>query len=517
MNDNAKIISELSRDQLELLRARLSRLTKKGRDDSLMPITRQSRDSNKFPLSFAQQRLWFIDQMVPGGFAYNIPTAVRLTGRLDADALERALNEIVRRHESLRTTFTTVDEQPVQVIAPSGSVPLHKIDLMGLPYAEREAEATRLTGEETRQPFDLSRGPLLRATLMRVDEQDHILVRTIHHVVSDKISQDILVRELIALYDAFSTGRPSPLQELPIQYADFAHWQREWLRGEVLESQLAYWKQKLAGAAPALNLPADRARPPVQTFNGARHSMQLPVELVADIELLSQREGCTPFMTLLAALKALIYLYTNQQDISIGTTISGRHRTEIESLIGFFVNTLVLRTEVPGDVSFSDLLGLVREVVLGAEAHQYVPFEKLVEELHVQRDPSRHPLFQVIFNLQTAPPSSFELPGLVLTPIEANNGTVKFDMAIFLARIPEGLFGSFFYNTDLFEASTIARMAEDYETLLRTVAARPGARLGELQEMLSQENQRKRALRLNELKRSNLQRLKAVRRKGAGE
>ena len=479
------------------------------------PITRQNSTLDTFPLSYAQQRLWFIEQLAPGSFAYNIPSAVRLTGRIDVNALGRSLNEIVRRHGSLRTIFTMIDERPVQVISPNGDIPLQTINLTDRPSAEREAGAKRFIDEEVRRPFDLTRGPLLRVTLIRIDDLNHILVWVIHHIVSDKISQDIFVQELVTLYSAFSTGKASPLPEAPIQYADFAHWQLQWLQGEVLESQLAYWKRNLAGAASSLQLPTDRPRPPVQTFNGSKYSARFSRELADDLERMGQREGCTMFMVLLAAFKTLIYCYTNQQDLSIGTTISGRYRTETEGLIGFFVNTLVLRTEIRGDISFSEALSRIREVTLGAETHQYVPFEKVVEEMQAPRDPSRHPMFQIIFNLQSAPPPSLGLPELSVTPLEADNGTVKFDMAIFMAKAPEGLFGLFFYNTDLFAALTIERMAEDYGTLLSIVAAKPEARLGELQEALSQEKRRRRADRLGSLKKSNLEKLKTSRRKNA--
>nr|QEO74763.1 condensation domain-containing protein [uncultured bacterium] len=513
MAENSRLIAELSREQLELLRLKLSKMEKKEKDPSQAPITRQGRTSNTFPLSFAQQRLWVIDQLMPGAHAYNIPTAVRLKGQLDVAALERATNEIVRRHESLRTTFTAAGGQPVQVIAPILTIKLGLFDLSGSPPEERETEAMRLMGEQTREPFDLTAGPLLRTALIRLDDRDHILVRIVHHIVSDKISLEIFVRELVMLYESYRSGDGSPLQELPIQYADYAVWQREWLRGEVLEKQLSYWKQRLRGARASLEIPTDRPRPQVQSFAGARHSTQWESQLVGQLERLSQREGCTLFMTLLAALKSLLFYYSRYADISVGTTISGRHKAETEQLIGFFVNTLVLRTDMSGDPTLVELLGRVREVVLGAEAHQYLPFERLVEELQIERDPGRHPLFQVIFNLQTPPAHSLDLPGLTLTPLDASNGTVKFDMAIFLSKLPEGLLGSFFYSTDLFDASTISRMTDDYETLLRFFIARPEARLSEALEEVERERGRKQAAHLTELKKSNFERLKGARRK----
>lgn len=516
MNDNAKVIAGLTREQLELVRLRLNKIEKRDNESAPRPILRQSKESNLFPLSFAQQRLWFIDQMTPGNVAYNIPAVVRLSGPLDVNALERSFNEIVRRHEILRTSFRTAGERQFQEVAPSLELSIDLKDLTMLGREERESEAMRLTAWESRQPFDLTRGNLLRVTLIRLAERDHIMLRTIHHIISDKISQDIFVNELLALYSAFASGRPSPLTELPIQYADFACWQREWLQGGVLQSQLSYWKETLANAAPLLKLPTDFPRPAVQSFRGARQMLECPASLLSGLEALSQQVGCTLFMTLLTALKALLYHYSAQQDVSVGTTISGRHRTETEGLIGLFVNTLVLRTSLSDDPTFVELLRRVREVVLGAEAHQYLPFERLVEELQIERDPGCHPLFQIIFNLQNTAPVTTGLPELNLTPMEANNGTVKFDMAIFLTKMTNGIVGQFFYNTDLFRAPTIARMIEDYKTLLSAVVESRNETLTNLLNMVDRENQRREQSQRNELKKSNLEKLRAGRRKAAG-
>ncbi|HVG31078.1 MAG TPA: amino acid adenylation domain-containing protein, partial [Pyrinomonadaceae bacterium] len=436
--------------------------------------------SDSSPLSFAQQRLWFLDQLEPGNPFYNVPAAMRLRGRLDARALERSLSEIVARHEVLRTSFTLVEHQPVQVVAPAGGLPLPLVDLTGMSAAEREAEVARLAKEEAGRPFDLGRGPLLRATLLKLGGEEHVVLFTMHHIISDGWSLGILVRELSALYGAFARGEDSPLAELPMQYADFARWQRERLSGETLERQLSYWREQLAGAPAALELPADRPRPAVQTFGGSHLRFNLSSELTKQLQALGQREGATLFMVLLAAFQTLLYRYTGQPDISVGTPIANRTRKEIEGLIGFFVNTLVLRADLSGGPTFRELLSRVREVCLGAYAHQDVPFEKLVEELQVERDLSRSPLFQVMFVLQTASPKEVRLPGLRLEMLEGDAETAKFDLMLSLEESAEGLRGWFEYNTDLFDAATVERMRAHFERLLAGLAAEPDARLSEV-------------------------------------
>lgn len=515
MDDLSKVIAELSPDELQLLHRYLRELGPKERRPARARIARQNRDSNVFPLSFAQQRLWFLDQLTPGSTAYNIPMSARLTGRLDVAALERSVQEVVRRHEILRTTFKAVEGQPVQVVASSADSRLNVVDLSGLDEGEREAAAGRLAAEEFRRPFDLESGPLMRVTLLRLDAERHILLRTTHHIISDRWSEDIFVRDLLALYEAFTRGKPSPLPELPIQYVDYAHWQREWMQGEVMREQLAYWQENLAGAPPVLNLPADRPRPAVQTFRGAKQLFATSGELTAGVEALSRSENCTPFMTLLAAFQALLGDYSGQTDVLVGTATSGRTRPETEGLVGLFANTLVLRTDLSGDPTFRELLGRVREVVLGAEARQDVPFEKLVEVLQVERDLGRQPLFQVLFNLQSQAPGPSGLPGLALEPLESGAGTSKFDLTVFWAKAPSHFYASLVYSTDLFEPATAARMTEDYVTLLEAAVARPGARLGELLEAVAQERQRRRDAARAALNKSNLDRLRTARRKGA--
>jgi len=427
----------------------------------------------ELPLSFAQQRLWFLDQLEPGSPLYNVPDAVRINGPLDVAALERSLNEIVRRHEVLRTTFPTVDGKPVQVIAPDLTIPLPVVDLTGLPEAEREPEALRQAREQARRPFDLARGPLLRARLLRLGEEDHVALMIMHHIASDGWSTGVLVQEIAALYDAFSHDRPSLLPELPIQYADFAHWQRNWLQGEILEAQLDYWKQQLKGLPPLLELPTDRPRPALQSFHGAHHTFILPKSLSEACKALGQQEGATLFMTMLAAFQTLLYRYTGQEDISVGTPIANRNRAELEGLIGFFVNTLVLCTDLSGEPSFRELLKRVREAALGAYAHQDLPFEMLVNALQPERDLSHTPLFQVMFILQNAPMEALELPGLTLSQLEVGTGVATFDLTLAIGEGPDGLSGALEYNTDLFDAATIQRMVGHFQTLLEGIVADP--------------------------------------------
>ncbi|MEK7785395.1 MAG: condensation domain-containing protein, partial [Chloroflexota bacterium] len=334
-------------------------------------------------------------------------------------------------------------------------------------------EAKRLATEEAAKPFDLARGPLLRARLLRLADDDHIAILIMHHIVADGWSMNVLTREVAALYESFSTGRPAPLPEPTLQYADFARWQREWLQGNTLETQLAYWKQKLGGCPPLLELPTDRPRPAVQTSRGAHLAFALPAGLSQSLERLSRQEGATLFMTLLAAFQTLLHRYTGQNDICIGTPIANRNRAEIEALIGFFVNTIVMRTNLEGEPSFRDLLKRVRETALGAYAHQDVPFEMLVDTIQPQRNLSHSPLFQVMFALQNMPASTLELPGLTLCPLEVDSATAKFDLTLSLEETPAGLKGAWEYNADLFEAATIARLMNHYRVLLEGVVADP--------------------------------------------
>src|SRR5215213_1334731 len=442
------------------------------------PLVPASRDA-QLPLSFSQQRMWLLDQLEPDTPTYNISHALRLSGTLEAEALKRSIEGIVSRHEALRTTFAAVDGEPVQVISPTMDTKLPVEDLSGLPQAEREAEAKRLALEEKRRPFDLERGPLFRAKLLRLGEEEHLLLLTMHHVVSDGWSMGVFWRELGALYGAFSEGKPSPLAELPIQYADYALWQRQWLTGEVLDSQLTYWKERLAELSP-LELPTDRPRPAVQTHRGAREKLVLPESLTRALKELSRREGATLFMVLLAAFQALLGRYSGQEDVAVGSPIAGRNRAETEGLIGFFVNNLVLRTDLSGDPTFKELLRRVREVALGAYDHQELPFEKLVEELRPERDLSRVPFSPVMFALQNMPREALKLPNLSLERQRVRSGTVKFDLSIFIFEQAQDLTGALAYNADLFDEATIERMLDHLRTLLEGIVKDPDRHLSEL-------------------------------------
>jgi len=433
-----------------------------------------------FPLSFAQQRLWFLHQIDPLSAAYNMPLALRLSGQLELDALQWSLDEIVRRHEILRTTFDVVNENPVQLIAAAGELTLAVTDLSLLPPSLTEAEAEMLATEEAQRPFDLARGPLIRAVLMRLKANEHVLLVTMHHIISDGWSQTILMNELGALYEAAAAGRSSPLPELPIQYADFAEWQREWLQGERLEQQLEYWRKHLAGAPPSLELPTNRPRPAVQSFNGARESFVLSRDLSVRLVELSRRENATLFMTLLAAFYVLLYRHTGEPDIVIGTPVANRNRHELESLIGFFVNTLALRADLSGEPTFRELLAQVREVSLGAYAHQDLPFEMLVEELSPIRDWSRNPLFQVMFALQNMPEAASQSIGLDIGSVDVKTPRAQFDLILDVTEFGGRLHATFVYNTDLFDSSTIQRMAAHFKVLLAGVVANPGQPIGTL-------------------------------------
>lgn len=477
MHNLAARIAALSPEKCALLTKRLQQRA----DPCPSRITRRP-DGAPVPMSFAQEQLWFLDQMEPGSAWYNIPVALRLTGRLDVAAFRRAVHEIVQRHEVLRTTFSMLEGQPVQVIAPVLALEIPTLDLSRCPEEVREAEARRLALEEAQRPFNLGRGPLIRVNLLDLGvhsdtgESERVVLFTLHHIVMDGWSMDILIREFIALYEAFHAGRPSPLPELPIQYADYAVWQR----GRVLEQELAYWKHQLAGAPAVLEFPTDRPRPAVQSYRGATHRFRVSKALTQRLHGLSRRMGVTLFMPLLAAFKVLLSRYSGQRDICVGTPIANRTRAEVEGLIGFFVNTLVLRTDLSGNPQFSELLTRVREVCLGAQAHQDLPFERLVEELQPVRDMSHSPLFQVWFVLQNMPVRELEVVGLHVSEVVVDTGTTKFNLSLDIAEREEGLSAALEYSTDLFDASTIERMAGHFQTLLEGIVVSPDARLSEL-------------------------------------
>ncbi|HEX7313097.1 MAG TPA: condensation domain-containing protein, partial [Pyrinomonadaceae bacterium] len=452
-----------------------------GQATRVPPISRVSREQNRFPLSFAQQRLWLLHQLQLDDAAYNVPMAVRLTGQLDVAAFERTLAEVVRRHEVLRTTFAEADGQPVQIINPAAGVALPVTDLSHMGAVERETRVGRLITDEAGQPFDLAEGPLLRARLLRLSGREHVALVTMHHIVIDAWSLSLLIREVAALYAAYARGEASTLPELEVQYADYSVWQQQWLQGETLAIQLDYWKKQLAGAPAALDLPTDRPRPAVQTQRGAREPFQLSAVLTRALNELSRREGVTLFMTLLAAWQVLLSRYTNQKDILVGSDVANRNHSETEDLVGFFSNMLVLRTDVSGNPSFVNLLRRVRETCLNAYAHQNAPFERLVEALQPKRDLSRSPVFQVMFILQNAPTSALELSGVKLSLLDVDNKTAKFDLGLLMREDAEGrLSGVLEYNTDLFDASTVARIAGHLSVLLGAVVGSPARRIDAL-------------------------------------
>ncbi|MFN7415108.1 MAG: non-ribosomal peptide synthase/polyketide synthase [Dolichospermum sp.] len=446
-------------------------------------------ENAELSLSYAQQRLWFLDQLQPNSSLYNIPLALRLAGFLEVAALEQSLEEIIHRHEALRTNFITIDGKPTQIIQTVRNWQLSVIELQHLPRFEQETSAQELAITQAIQPFDLASGSLLRATLVVLSETEHILLICMHHIVSDEWSIDVFIQEVAAFYNAYAQGQSANAAPLPIQYADFAIWQRQWLVGEVLQSQLSYWKQQLADAPALLSLPTDRPRPAVQKFVGAYQEFALSVELTQGLMQLSQQQGVTLFMTLLAGFDTLLYRYTGQSDILVGTPIANRNHSEIEGLIGFFVNTLVMRTDLSADPSFSSLLVRVREMALSAYAHQDLPFEMLVEALQPQRNLSHTPLFQVAFVFQNTPNSQVELTGLTVSPLVVENTTAKFDLTLAMENTGTGLVGVWEYNTDLFDSSTIERMASHFVTLLEGIVANPFERISQLPLLTAVEQQ----------------------------
>ncbi|HEX6289482.1 MAG TPA: condensation domain-containing protein, partial [Herpetosiphonaceae bacterium] len=488
MSDLQHRIADLSPERRKLLELLYRQQTRE--DQARIPQLPRTSGVNSFPLSFAQQRLWFIDQLQPGSATYNLLSALRLTGPLDAAALSQALNVVVQRHETLRTTFIqgAADEQPLQVVAPTLTLTLPISDLTGVELREREAAIQRWMLDEARRPFDLACGPLLRARLLRLGAQDHRLIVVLHHIIADGWSQGVLVRELTSLYAAFSQGRPSPLAPLPIQYADFAVWQRQRLRDKALAVHLDYWKRQLADL-PKLLLPTDYPRTAIQTITGARQIHLLPPSLMDALKALSQREGATLFQTLLTALQVLLQRYTGQNDIAVGSAIASRNRAEVEPLIGFFVNTLVLRANLAGNPTFRDTLRQVRETTLAAYAHQDLPFEKLVEVLQPERDLSTRPLTQVFFVLQNTPRPALSVPPLTIELMETEHVTAAQDLALSIVETPQGLRIRSQYNADLFAAETITRIMGHFHTLLAALVANPDERIAELPLLTEAERQ----------------------------
>lgn len=441
-----------------------------------------------FPLSFAQERLWFMDKLEPGASVYNVPEAFRLKGSLNTIALERSIKEIVRRHESLRTTFAEVDGEPVQIVAPQPNPDFAITDLSHLPPAEREREAVRCISDDANRPFDLEQGPLLRVLLVRLAKHEHVLFINMHHIVSEGgWSMGVFLRELNALYNSFAAGQPSPLRDLEIQYGDYATWQREWLQGNVLDELLAFWKTQLQGAPSLLELPLDHPRPANQTYNGSRESLLLPASLQAALQCLSNNENITLFTTVLAAFKTLLFRYTRQEDLLVGVPVAGRNSPEVHELIGFFVNTLVLRTDLSGDPTFRELLQRVRRVCSQAQAHDETPFEGVVEAIGPDRTLAYSPLFQVMFAYQNAPRDALDLTGLVASPFEFELRTSMFDLRLFLWERPDGLLATMEYNTDLFDRATIQRLLGHFRALVEGAVANPDEHVSRLPLITEQE------------------------------
>lgn len=468
---------KLSPEKQALLLQKLREKNKLNQIDMRQP---RKPGINTFPLSFAQERLWILDQLAPGNPAYNIFNGVRLRGALRVDALEYGFQQIVQRHESLRTTFHAVDGIPQQVIAPSLDVTLSLADLSMLPSEEKEDTARQLAREEAQQPFDLSTSPLVRCRLLKLDAEEHILLFTMHHIISDGWSMNIVFREIVLISQAYAAGQETVLAHLPIQYADFSVWQRERLQGEVLESQMNYWKEQLKGAPAAFDLSISRARPAVQTNRGSMHTFECSPALTQALRILSQQKGVTLFATLLTAFQILLSRYSGETDIVVGSPHANRNRRELEELIGFFVNTLVLRADLSGNPSFGEALQRVHEVTMGAHGHQDLPFEKLVDGLHVARDPSRSPLFQIMFTFLNTPETTVELLGLTLEPYASDRISTQFDLTLLMAETKHGLVGSVQYNPDLFESEAISRMFEHFRVLLEGIVANPGAGIQDL-------------------------------------
>ncbi len=474
---------------IDELATRIETAQRQGLGLSAPPLVAQPR-SDALPLSYAQERLWLLEQIGGPGTAYNMPAAVELRGALNAAALQRAFAVIVGRHEVLRTRFAVMEGNPVQVIDPADRFELAIEDFGGRPEGERMAAARERVIALIQQPFDVERDALFRAHLLRLSDEEHIAVVVMHHIVSDGWSIGVLIQEIGTLYTAFCEGRPSPLPPLKVQYADYALWQRGWLQGEVLEQQVSYWRQHLGGAPTALELPTDHPRPAVQSYRGAGLSLELRPELTAKLNALARSEGATLFMVLLAAFNVTLSRWSGQQDIVVGSPIAGRTHRELEGLIGFFVNTLALRTDLSGDPTFKELLRRLKEVALGAYAHQELPFEKLLEVLQPTRDLSRQPIFQILFALQNMPQEHLDLPGVKLSRLPGQSTTSKLDLSLYVYERGDRLEAHFEYATDLFDASTIERMAEQLSLLLEGIVAAPHTRLSELPLLTDTERRR---------------------------
>jgi hypothetical protein len=472
------------------------------------PIARRERGEPP-QLSFAQQRVWFMDQLVPNNPFYNIPIVARLEGSLNVNALQQAFTRLVRRHEALRTVFHSINEEPKEIILEPQEVTIELNDVSGLPEDERTAKALQIVAFETVEPFNLSQWPLFRLRLIRLGEEDHVTCLTIHHIITDLWSMGILISEISELYDAHVSGREASLAELEIQYADYAIWQREWLQGPALERQLSYWKKQLDQSRP-FEFPTGRPRPKVLSHSGAVEELKVGREIAERLKALSRSEGVTLYMTLLAAFNVLLNHYTGETDLVIGSNVANRNRAEIEPLIGFFVNHLVIRTDLSGDPTFMEVLRRQRKVALEAFAHQDLPFDKLVEELQPEREFNRTPIFQTLFSLQNAPRTGLRLPGLKLRPFDSGPTITKYDLTLLMSENEDGLAGAFAYHKDLFDSEYIEKLAQYYHRLLMNIVERPDDNISRLKiekEDEEREQVANRALRRN-LKMERLRKVK---------
>ena len=441
-----------------------------------------------FLTSFAQQRLWFLDQLDPGTAAYNLSRAFRITGPLNVDVLTQAFHIVIQRHASLRTVFDSVEGQGRQIVLSDVDVKIPIVDLIAFPESKRESEALRIAAEEGTRPFDLREGPLIRPILLRLDPETHFLVLVIHHIITDGWSIAVLFREVTKSYEFISKNEKPELPELLLQYTEYAQWQRDYMSGETLAGEIEYWKRKLAGAQTVLDLPTDHPRPVTTTWHGSTETISLDNAALMKLKALAQAESATLFMVTMAAFQALIWRYTNQESILIGSPTAGRSDVDIENMIGLFVNTLVFRADFSTDLSFRDLINQVRSFALEAYAHQDVPFEKLVEELIPQRSLETHPLFQVMFTFQNIPKQVFEIPGLTIEEMPFEAGIAKFDLSVEVWENDE-LHCQFEFNTDLFERSTIVRMLGHFEKLLTAVVENPGLGVAQIPLMSERERQ----------------------------
>lgn len=512
MSDLQTALAALSPERRALLELLVVEEALAGRERPA-PAAAQADHSGTAPASFGQERLWLLDRVDPGSTAYNLATALRLTGDLDLGVLLRSFAEIARRHAALRTTFREEGGQPMQVVGPPEPVDLPLIDLAGLEDAQAETALRAGSAQEVGQPFDLARGPVYRVRLFRLGEREHVLLATLHHIVSDAWSMGVLARELTAIHAAFAAGLPSPLPELPLQYTDHARAQRE--RGG-MDEQLAYWRARLAGAPEVTEVPPDRPRPAARRFRGGLRTRRLPLELAERVGALCRERSATPFMVLLAAFETVLLARTGQTDLVVGVDVANRNPPETEALIGFFVNQLVVRVDTAGDPSWLGLLERVREAALGAFAHQDLPFGRLVEELAPQRSLARNPLFQVMFGLYNVPDAEAGLGGLRVENVDLAVGTAVFDLSLYIAPAPDGLTAMLRYDADLYEPATAEALLDDFETVVRRLAETPGApaeRLSALVEHLAAERRRRLEAGREDLQKARLRTLKTARRR----